>query len=1005
MAELRSRLTASAQALRDSLVGASAELESAELNAKITAITDAMEEATSAKTAVQEARKGKPKPDEQKEEDDVDALVNDATTVLTDMEAAKKKFKDLARQNVMKAAMKAAPYTGDKAELESAVEAAVAAGVAEKDLADAQNKLNAMLSFHKMLSTATEDLVEAAKGDALAIEVAALEEKITECKENAMASLKKIVVELYLQLLSKPAPTAVATEALDASIEEAKALEVDEATIKAMKKRSDEAKKAQNAKKIADRKAKKPPADPPKPPDPPEAHPDVQTLKDALEDALAKAEAKLFEAKSAGALGAASSPELLTADALQDLDTRARGEAHPTLAALEAAVKTATEAQASKSIIAQGQKALDDATALRLATRTALAKSRLEEAAAKEFLETDVKLLGSAIEVAEKEAVEEAVVTEKKTYLYNAYKAQSESQLEPLARPEELSHEGFAVIDPLRAALEEAKKRGGYEDLVLKGQAKLDFWLQARDRRDKAKVALDKSLSPPPVTVDLGHVAHCLTEATDAKLDPVLLKEAQDKEKVAQLAQRVYAKSRAAPGKLAIDVLEEELEAVGGGTLGELEAKRDQAAKRVAELQDKIDAIKVTQEAQKARDAAIAKEVKKRPTKQKKESRDLEPMTPAWVRAGVEEAGGSPSTIAKSVSEQQAQEKAELEAELVEAKEALKGSEDDVKRFGETVVVPPDVVAYAQLKLKASKVCNEMQQAQVADLLVLDIPRLQKAISASEYKFGVLPINGLKDEFVEGPPGPDGKKPEGLECSIPKEELVLARNRLRDASKAQMRLQKARTQLRVRVEAPTGTATFDLLVKLVQEAKDAGVEQNLIDRAELKLKKMEELAASSLRAGPLAFLSFHLPCLRPLVSAYAISLVEQAEEKRKEDFHRQVEAAEALARYVGTWTKGTKPSKELLQVDKKGLQDALHTAAVEGLSQDQMELPRLKLAQIEKYERDKAAGLIKDEEEERRKEAAAAAAAAAAGGPVKKKFKNYGYVKPKPEEAEAEGGG
>ena len=81
MAELRSRLTASAQALRDSLVGASAELESAELNAKITAITDAMEEATSAKTSVQEARKGKPKPDEQKEEDDVDALVSDDHSV------------------------------------------------------------------------------------------------------------------------------------------------------------------------------------------------------------------------------------------------------------------------------------------------------------------------------------------------------------------------------------------------------------------------------------------------------------------------------------------------------------------------------------------------------------------------------------------------------------------------------------------------------------------------------------------------------------------------------------------------------------------------------------------------------------------------------------------------------------------------------------------------------------------------------------------------------------
>ena len=44
---------------------------------------------------------------------------------------------------------------------------------------------------------------------------------------------------------------------------------------------------------------------------------------------------------------------------------------------------------------------------------------------------------------------------------------------------------------------------------------------------------------------------------------------------------------------------------------------------------------------------------------------------------------------------------------------------------------------------------------------------------------------------------------EGLECSIPKEELTLARTRLRDASKAQTRQQKARTQLRVRVDAPT----------------------------------------------------------------------------------------------------------------------------------------------------------------------------------------------------------
>lgn len=1014
--ELRARLTASADALKLAIDGASADLEGSALVAKIDAVKDALQEANDAKAAVEEGRKGKPKPDEQKEEDDLAALIGAATTTFGEMEAKKKKEKDLARQNVMKAAAKAAPYTGDKAELEGAVKAAMDAGVADKDVADAQEKLTAMISFHKMLEYATNDLVKAGKGDAASIKVPELEEKINECKENAISSLNKIVVELYLQLLTKPAPTAIATEALDASIEEAKTLGVDENTIKAMKKRNEEAKKAQNAKKIADRKAKKPPSDPPAPPDPPEAHPDVQKLKDALMDALALAEAKLFEAKSANALTAACEPTALTAEALQDLGERARDEAHPTIAALTAAVATATEAKCEADVLANGQKVLDEATALRLATRTALAKSKVDEASSKPFLETDVKALGEAIEIAEKEVVDAQVVADKKQYLYNSYKAQSENKLEPLAKPEELSHEGFAVIDPLRAALEEAKKRGGYEDLLLKGQAKLDFWLQARDRRDKAKVALDKSLAPPPVIVAQPEVNACLQEATDAKLDPALLKDAQDKLKVAELAQRVYAKAKAPPGKLAIDVLQEELEVVGGGALAIEQGKRDAAQRRVQDIEEKIAAIKATQDAQKARDAAIAKDVKKRPTKQKDKGKDLEPMTPAWVRAGGEEANGSPASRAsqaKSVSDQQSEEKAALEEELGRAKEVLKEREEEVKKFGETVVVPPDVVCYAQLKLKASLVCDEMQQAQVADLLDLDIGRLQKAIAAAEFKFGVLPIAGLNDDFVDGvpgagypnPPAPDDKKKaEGLDCAIPKDELTLARTRLRDASKAQTRQQKARTQLRVRVDAPTGTATFDLLVKLVAEAKAAGVEEDLIGRAELKLKKMEELAASSLRAGPLAFVSFHLPCLRSCVSAYAISLVEQAEEKRKEEFGRQVLAAEALARYVGTWERGAKPSKELLQVDKAGLVDALHTAVLEGLSQEQMELARLKLAQIEKYERDKAAGLIKDEDEERRKEAAAAAAAAAGGGTVKKKFKNYGYVKKAAAEGE-EGGG
>ena len=977
------RVIAASRALEDAMDGASAELKGADLASKIEGIKETLEEAEAAKKDTVESRKGKAKPDEQAAEDKLTELIGKATASLTEMETVKKKEKDKARQEVMKAAMKAAPFTGDKLELEEAVKAAMEAGVADKDIADAQDKLTAIISFHKMLEYASQDLVKAAKGEALQINVAELEEKITEVKEGAIATLNKIVVELYLQLLSKPAPTAVATEALEASIQEAVDLGVDEATIKAMKKRNEEAKKAQNAKKIADRKAKKPPTDPPKPPDAPDAHPDVAVLKDALMNAYAAAEAKLLESKSANALIAAQAPETLTSEALQDLEERTREEQHPTIDALTACVKAATEAKCTAELLAAGQAALDGAIKARLDARTALAQSKLEFAASNGHLETDVNALGKAIEVSEKEAVSESVVEEKKQHLYLSYKAQSEQQLEPLARPEELSHEGFAVIDPLRAALDEAKKRGGYEDLVVKGQAKLDFWLAARDRRDTAKKELDKSLSPPPVVVDQGLVHTCLTEATDSKLDPVLLQQAQDTLKVAELAQRVYAKSKAPPGKLAIDVLEEELEVVGGGALAIEQAKKEAAERLVASITEKIDAIKETQENQKMRDSAIAKEVKKRPTKQKATTRDLEPMTPAWVRAGAAEEPVSPSKESiQSVADRQKEEKAQLEEELKTAKEALKVCEDDVKAVNTTVVVPDDVITYAQCKLRAARAADEMQQAQVADLLDLDIPRLQRAVAACEVKFGELPVDGMKEHY---------KEPAflGLDCDVPKEEITLAKGRLRDASKAQTRQQRARTQLRVRVDAPTGTATFDLLVKLVAEAKAAGVEEDLVARAELKLKKMEELAASSLRAGPLAFVSFHLPCLRSCVSQYAISLVEQAEEKRKEEFGRQVLAAEALARYVGTWQKGQKADKRLLEVDKQGLIDALHTAALEGLSQEAMDVARKKLAVIEKYERDKAAGLIKDADEEAKK----AAAAAAAGGGPKKKFKNYGYVK------------
>jgi len=192
------------------------------------------------------------------------------------------------------------------------------------------------------------------------------------------------------------------------------------------------------------------------------------------------------------------------------------------------------------------------------------------------------------------------------------------------------------------------------------------------------------------------------------------------------------------------------------------------------------------------------------------------------------------------------------------------------------------------------------------------------------------------------------------------------------------------------VNAPTGTATFDFLVKLVAEGKAAGVEPELIAKAELKLKKMEELAAASLRAGPLAFVSFHFPCLRTCVSAYAISLVEKAEEKRREDAERAADAEKQLLEIVGDWERG-QFNKKLLETDEEKLKAAILHAAEESLPQEVIEIGRAKLYAISKYKSDKEKGLIKDEDEEARK---AAEAAAAGGGSKKKpKFKNYGYVK------------
>ena len=66
---------------------------------------------------------------------------------------------------------------------------------------------------------------------------------------------------------------------------------------------------------------------------------------------------------------------------------------------------------------------------------------------------------------------------------------------------------------------------------------------------------------------------------------------------------------------------------------------------------------------------------------------------------------------------------------------------------------------------------------------------------------------------------------------MPAEEITKAKGRLNDARKAQARQARARSQLAVRVSAPTGTSTFSTLVKLVAEAKAAGVEKDLIAKA------------------------------------------------------------------------------------------------------------------------------------------------------------------------------
>jgi len=970
---------AAAQAAKDTIEKALAEHDEEAVD--IATLEAAIKEAGAAVAGMIEYRKrraNKPDPIE----DELTKQMDAAQEAVTALQAAAKAAKDAAKRALAAVVSTATPFTGDKPALHKAIQDGEECGVPDRELSDARDKLNAITSFQFHIKDGTETIAKASKGKAAIISIKKLEDAINGVKEEGGCynNLQKIELEQWMLALTKPAATAIATDAMDEAVAKAQELGMTDTIWKPLRKKNEDAKKAQNAKKIADRKAKKPPSDPPKPPDRPLPHADVLALKEDLESTLAAAEVLLVEAKATLAMKAASKPSLLETQLLLDLGDRTCEELHPTLQTLSDAVDAAKAANVDPELLSKAEDTLADAKKRRLEVRTDLAKTKVMEASAAAVDVCDVKVLGEMIKVAEEESVPYEIVAEMKAHEYMSYKTQSENILEPLAHPQAITHEGFQIIDPLKAALDEAKKRGAQEDLRIKAEVKLDYWLEARTRRDNAIKAMNLSLKPPPCSVEQPKVEECIEESKEARVDPVLVAEAEKKLMIAHLAQRMYSKSELAPGKLNIPELIAELADVGGEEQGIQQQRQTDLEERVAFLQGKIEAIKDTKASQKARDDLLKKQVKLKPHGQKPEDKSkTEELLPAWVRKEDVVEHEIEHEVADPVAVQQEKDLKAFEEELNVTQVALKEQIAVVKAIVGDVYVPQDAIAFAQKKLSVAQLADAMQDAMRPELLDLDCAALQASIVKCEQKYEDMTIAGLGE----------------LELSVPKEEITAAQARLKLAQKAQARQKAARTQLQVRVNAPTGTATFDMLVKLVAEAKAAGVEDDLVLRAELKLKKMEELAASSLRAGPLAFVSFHFPCLKACVSSYAVSLVERAEVKRNELLTAQEAAKAELMKQIGTWEYGIFDKTLLAPVtDEEALKAALHVAASAGLPQDVLELGRLKVQMVDKYKRDRARGLVKDEEEEARKAAEAAAAAAKSGkGGPKKKMKQYAYIK------------
>ena len=912
------------------------------------ALEQATEEAKKALDALVEVRNELKVKKADKVEEKLAKTLEQATAELEKMKGAVKLVAEKSRKTLtaMVATATASKLTGDRAVMQATLDAGVDAGLEEQELADAREKLSAIISFQLELTEGIESLRNLSEGEAWDINVPKLEGALaaTKAPGGAYNKLQRLEVEEWMKVLIKPEEVAVATDEMSEALNTAAALGIDEAVLKPLRKKNDDAKRAQKAKNLTDQKANKPVSAPPAPPARPEPHADVAKMKADLEALLEAAAVKLAEAKATYAMKVAV--EGIDPAELLDLGVRPLTEMPPVLLMLKDALVTAQAASADPEKLAKAQKAYEDAIVRRKEARQDLAKERLAGACATPPSDCDVTALSAAIKVAEEEGIDEQPILDAKAHEFVCCKTQSEDKLLPLAQPQLLTHDGFDIIEDLKQALDMANRCGGQEDLRIKAQAKLDFWLEARTRRDNALKALTTAMKVPTLMIDVVKVNEILVECIEARVDPSIIEESEKRIASMGKSASLFDKAKKPPGLLNIPELITELADVGGEEQMFQQQRQEELEARVAALKAKIELIKETMEQQKKRDAFLKKQVTKRAHHQKPEDRSKTgELLPAWVRTDTITEREIEHEIPGPPGAQQEIELRALERALIGAQEALEEQMAVIKAIALDATVPQDLVAFAQKKLAIATVADRMQTLcePAISLLEIDCAALEAAIRKCEEKHAAMTILGIGE----------------LGMNVPDEVLATAKARLAAATKAQSKQSKTRAALTARVNAPTGTATFDTLVKLVAEAKENSVEEALILRAELKLKKMEDLAAASLRAGPLAFISFHFPCLRPLLVPCAISMIEQAEVKRLEMVSRQEAARKELLELVGSWHYGIFDST-LESTDEAALKTALKIGVEVGLPQEDLELARIKVQVMDKYKRDKTIGLIQD---------------------------------------------